>query len=162
MTIVAPQRRADADRDRFLALALMQRARHESLQEQLIEVLLVAADEHHRRKASISRVRRRRRIVARRWLWPGIGRSRLPARRVQTLGAHGRACARRSLAARLAKIGELTASARFVAQLAHEVRRARIRIRPSLDHLRRRPVAERLHFARRLVGLHDEAALGRP
>ena len=36
------------DRDRLLPLALMKRPRHQPLQEELVEVLLVAPDQHHR------------------------------------------------------------------------------------------------------------------
>ena len=43
--VVDAQRRADADRDRLLALALVQRARDQPLQEQLVEVFLVTADQ---------------------------------------------------------------------------------------------------------------------
>ena len=86
--VVAPQRRADADGDRFLALALMQRAGHQALQEQVIEVFLVAADEHHRaegrdellgEKACAHRPAVRRVVLAR---CPTAGR-RLPSTRTR-------------------------------------------------------------------------------
>ena len=155
--IVAPQRRADADRDRFLALALMERPRHGSLQEQLIEVLLVAADQRHQTERFNQPIRRGCCIVRRPLHWGGLGRSHLRrlGRKLQT---HADEFARGGLwrFARRAKRAHRFGA--FVGQFAHRLA-GRAFGSSASDHLRQKPIAECFHFTRRLVGLHDEQSL---